>query len=98
MAIYWTLKSIPELSQLTAKERRLAWRRTYLSTFHHWQTWMGMAGCAACAALGSYLGILWGHSLLGAAVGGGVGGFVFSQASIYVARLHYSNILLGNNR
>jgi hypothetical protein len=98
VAIYWTLKSIPELSQLSSKERRLTWRQAYPRTYRHWQTWVGLAACGACAYFGCRLGFVFGHPVLGAAIGGGIGGFIFSQASIYVARMHYKNILLKSNR
>jgi hypothetical protein len=98
MAIYWTLKSIPELSQQLPKARRLTWRRTYPRTLRHWQTWFGLAACGSLAYLGCRLGIFLGHPLPYAAIGGGIGGFIFSQASIHVARLHYKSILLGSTR
>jgi hypothetical protein len=55
MPIYWTLKSIPELSQLPPKERGIVWRRVYKMTFRHWQTWIGLLGCVAFGYSGSYL-------------------------------------------
>ncbi len=98
MPIYWTLKSIPELSQLSSAERGQAWRRVNRKTFRHWQTWVGLVACGALAGLGSHFGGTFGHPLIGAAIGGALGGFIFSQASIHVARLHYKDALLGNER
>ena len=98
MAIYWTLKSIPEFSQLSAKERGLAWRQAYRRTFSHWQTWVALAASGACTYWGHHLGTVFGYPLLGVAIGGGVGGAIFSQVAIYVARAHYRNILLRSKR
>ena len=96
MPIYWTLKSVPELSSLPRQERGRAWRRVGFKTLHHWQTWIGLIACGACAGIGSYIGASFGHPIAGAAVGGGIGGFIFSQASIHVARLHYRDVLIGS--
>jgi hypothetical protein len=96
--IYWTLKSIPELSQLSSTERGVTWRQAYPRTLRHWQTWIGLAACCACAYLGCRLGFILGHPVPGAAIGGAAGGFIFSQACIHVARMHYKNILLKSSR
>ena len=95
MAIFWTLKSIPELANLSARDRRVHWRRAYRRTWRHWQTWAGLFACAICAGLGAGFGTLGDHSVIGAMIGGGVGGFVFGQATVHVARLHYKSVLLG---
>lgn len=47
--------------------------------------WAGLAGCGLCGALGSALGGRFGFSGLGALLGGGIGGFVFSQIATRVA-------------
>ena len=96
MPIYWSLKSIPELSNLPSNARVRVWQRVYRKTFLHWQTWLGLIACGICAGIGSYLGGIVGSSLAGAAIGGGIGGFVFSQASIHVARRYYKDVLLQN--
>jgi len=46
MTFYFTLKSIPELTQLPAGLRWRAWLVCVPKTFRHWQTWL------ACAAAG----------------------------------------------
>jgi hypothetical protein len=95
MAIFWTLKSIPELGNMPARERRIVWRRAYRRTWHHWQTWVGLLACGICAGLGSHFGAKVDHPMFGTAIGGVVGGLIFWQASVYVARLHYKDVLLG---
>jgi hypothetical protein len=40
MNIYWTLKSIPELSRLPLRERGRAWRAVWRKAFRHWQVWV----------------------------------------------------------
>ncbi|CAG9196349.1 conserved hypothetical protein [Burkholderia vietnamiensis] len=95
MEVFWTLKSIPELANLPARDRRVNWRRAYFRSWRHWQTWAGLLACALCAALGAGLSARAGHPVVGAVVGGAVGGFVFGQAVVRVARAHYRNVLLG---
>ncbi|MDP9651481.1 hypothetical protein J2793_006956 [Paraburkholderia caledonica] len=96
MAFFWTLKSIPELANLPARDRRVYWRRAYRRTWRHWRTWAGLLACALCAGLGSRLGASVDHATVGAMIGGGIGGFVFGQVTVRVARSHYKNVLLGS--
>jgi hypothetical protein len=97
MTIFWTLKSIPELASLPARDRRVYWRRAYRRSWRHWQTWASLLACAICAGLGSGLGAFLVHPIVGATIGGNVGGFVFAQTTVRVARLHYKNVLLGRD-
>jgi SNF family Na+-dependent transporter len=97
MPIYWTLKSIPELSNLSLAERNRSWAHIRSKAFRHWQTWLGLLACAAFSAVGTLLGEQWGHATLGAAVGGGVGGLIYFQALVHVARMYYLAILVGRS-
>ena len=83
MNIYWTQKSVPELSDLTKPERKKAWRYAYGKCFRHWQTYAGLTICGGCGGLGSFL---W--DLPGAAIGGGIGGFIYGQIATAVGRAH----------
>ncbi len=93
MKVYWSLKSIPEISQLSSKERLAAWRRVYWITYRHWPTWVGFFACAGCLLSGHWLGERLGHSVLGVVAGGGLGAWVSAQFSIYVARRNYGEML-----
>ncbi len=42
---------------------------------------LGVLACGLLGGVGSYLGSLWGFAALGGAVGGGLGGWVFSMVS-----------------
>jgi len=97
VAIYWTLKHIPELDGLPSKLRGEAWRRVSRKTYRHWQTWVGLLACGACSASGTYLGNQIGSGLVGAMLGGALGGFLFGQVSIYVGRRYYRDILRGKS-
>jgi hypothetical protein len=44
-----------------------------------WQFWAGVLVCGACGFLGSYLGRMTDYPYLVAAVGGGIGGFLFGR-------------------
>ncbi len=96
MPLYWTIKDIPELSKYSVSERDHIWKQVYWMTFRHWQTWAGIAAFFVFCGLGIYVGRLLGHEIIAGMIGGGVGGFVFSQAPIYVARRFYSDQLQGN--
>jgi hypothetical protein len=98
VTIYWILRSIPELSQLSSEERRLTWWQAYPRTYRHWEAWVGLAACGACTYIGFRLGFVFGHPRPGIAIGGGIGGLISSQACIYVARMHYKSILLKGSR
>ena len=68
---------------LTPKQRK---RRAFL----HWETWAGCLIAGMCAALGSYVGHrFFGHSVLFAAIGGGIGGYFMRLAIEYVAQRYY---------
>ena len=41
MKIYTSLKSIPELADLTPQERMIAWHNCQGKANAHWQTWVG---------------------------------------------------------
>jgi hypothetical protein len=84
--VYWTLKSIPELSGLSINERfqryahanrsarqRLTWSRLLAEPF-------AIAGLPA--GLGGFIGSFIGHPLLGLFLGGGIGALVLSQREI----------------
>jgi len=90
MRIYWTLKSIPELSTLPALERRKRWKRVYKLCFSRWETWAGLTLCGLFAGAGSYF-----YTFPGTFIGGFTGGFIFSQIVIYVALKYYRSYLQG---
>ena len=43
MKIYWTIKSIPELADLSPSDRTALWRRNYWKGYAHLPPWMGVA-------------------------------------------------------
>lgn len=96
MPIYWTLKSVPEFEGMTRAERGRAWRKAYVKTLKHWPVWLALISCGALAALGAVLGRDSGLAIVGAGIGGGIGGMLFAQTAISVARTHYPHILRGN--
>jgi len=58
MTFYWTLKSIPELTQLPARMRWRAWYACVDKTFRHWQTWLACAAAVAPILVFLFLGLL----------------------------------------
>ncbi|WP_313715285.1 hypothetical protein [Atlantibacter hermannii] len=91
MRIYWTLKSIPELSNLQVQERRKRWKRVYKSCFRHWETWAGLTLGGLLAGLGSYF-----YTFPGSFIGGFIGGSIYFQIVVYVALKYYRNLLRGD--
>ena len=85
MKIYWSLASVPELALLPKAERNHIWRLAYRQSFRNIVTWLALALCGICAGLGSLIGDRLGYGLLGSMIGGGMGGFIFGQISIYTA-------------
>ena len=49
MRIYWSLKSIPELSGLPPLARARAWFCCVHKTYRHWQTWLGFVSFLAAS-------------------------------------------------
>jgi len=91
LKIYWTAKSIPELAELSPKERNKAWRACVWNCYKHWQTWLGLAICGFVAGTGACVGslvannvppiLMWHLLIVGlcSGIGGGIGGLVFGQ-------------------
>ncbi|MEK7993726.1 MAG: hypothetical protein AAB403_07980 [Planctomycetota bacterium] len=97
MQIYWSLKSIPELSVLPRAERGRRWRAVSWKTFRHWQTWASLAGLALCSGLGVYLGALIDPSttsmIIGGVIAGVPAGFVYGQVVTVMARPYLHTFL-----
>jgi hypothetical protein len=72
MRVYWTLKSVPELAELSAKDRRAIWREAYREGSRY--TFGEIALIGLGAAIGGILGPL------GAGLGVGIAfGLIFSR-------------------
>lgn len=98
MEIYWTLKSVPELRNTSRRERGRRWQRAYHKSFGHLSTWAALFLCACGGGVGAYYGQMLGSGMLGAMLGGGLGGFIFWQISIIIVRKNYRHILHGQDR
>lgn len=90
MKIHWTLKSIPELADLSLRERGRRWRSAYKSAFRHWETWCGIVLCAGFAGAGAYL-----FGMLGGVLMAALGGFLYGQIVTYVVLKYYRHRLRG---
>src|SRR5215475_2429971 len=58
MQIYWTLKSIPELSGLPLGERMRVWRAAHWNIYRHWQFWASLVGMVLCMGIGRHIYVL----------------------------------------
>ena len=90
MKIYWTLKSITELKDLSLHERGRRWRSAYKPAFRHWQTWVVLALCGALGGAGAYFG-----GMAGTVIFAGLGGFINGQIVTHVVLKHYRHRLQG---
>jgi hypothetical protein len=90
MRIYWSLKSIPELSGLPSEERRRVWWAAYLKITRHWQFWASLVGVFfLCVQIGD---MLIGHRI-GGPIGAVVSGFILRQVSMHLARPYIRALL-----
>ena len=95
MKIYTSLKSIPELADLSPQERMIAWHSCQGKTNAHWQTWVGsfVALLVALAVGGGilYLFIVFSHQTLGVLptffIGGFVGGVIIVGVFQFLRRI-----------
>jgi hypothetical protein len=91
MKVYWSLRSIPELADLSRAEQRRLWRECWWMVLDHWQVWLvfalgslGLLGCMyLCMYLAAFLTILGGLGwllawLLALIVVSGLWGGIFS--------------------
>jgi hypothetical protein len=90
MNIYWTLKSVPELSGLPSRERGRVWRAVSLKTFRHWEVWVALV---VPMGLGVFLGNILSQPI-GGMSGAAIGGFVFSQVAVHFTRPYLRDYLL----
>jgi hypothetical protein len=90
MKIYWTLKSIPELSGLPSGERGRVWRAAHWKMMRHghWQYWAGLVAFYLCLKIGEHI-----YDRIGGYIGVAVGSFIFSQVSIHLARPYIRALL-----
>jgi hypothetical protein len=87
--VYWTLKSIPELSGLPRRERGRAWRAVCWKAFRHWEVWVAFVSIGVGTFLGNSL-----SRPIGGVIGGAIGVFAFSQVAVHFARPYLRDYLL----
>jgi hypothetical protein len=92
MQIYWTTKSIPELTQLSKGERERLLAAVRWKHLRHWQWWVTVAALIVLLALLKQL-----HDPLvrvtTAAVGGALVGLRIGQVSVHVKRRYLRALL-----
>lgn len=82
MKVYWTTPSPPELSVFPEAQRKRIWQACSEEGLRKRKSWLGLLICGACAAVGSIVGDLSSLGHWGAGIGGGIGGFIYSQLAI----------------
>lgn len=93
--IYWSLKSIPELSHLSWGELIQAWLRVRRHIHRHWEAWVGFLGMIACVGVGAYIGSVFDYPVAGALAGVIVGKVFHTHTEIYVAWRYHRQDLVG---
>jgi hypothetical protein len=100
MQIYWSLKSIPELSGLPSEERRRLWHAALWKTTRHWQVWAATFVILFITAMAQTMaqklligmGYRFGQGI-GYAIGGGVGWAIYWQVLSHFARPYLRELL-----
>jgi hypothetical protein len=85
MKIYWTKKSIPELSQLPDEERKAIWRRCCAKATGNWKTWIVLfVLCATFIDCTGFFARTWGlwGAVIGGIIVGSVSGLIWAQVVI----------------
>lgn len=75
----WKLKSAPALAALPCDEADRLVREACASQSVRRSSLMGLILCGLCAGAGSWIGDVFSVGIYGAGIGGGVGGFIYSQ-------------------
>ena len=89
MQIYWSIKSVPELTGLPSAERHRVWRAGFWKAHRHWQVWAVVASYGLLIPIGGSLGALAGSQGIGSLVAVGLGGFLYSQVVTEFARPYF---------
>jgi hypothetical protein len=93
---------ISELRSLPKNRRNQAWRQIYGLSLGHWEVWAALAACIFLVVTGDaqgrtllapYLHSLFAGATVGAVTGALVGGLIFTNVVIYVARKYHSDAL-----
>jgi MFS superfamily sulfate permease-like transporter len=85
MQIYWSIKQIPELANLTPEQQKQAWQACYKKyALKSWPSWVLLGVMATLIIVCSrYFG-----PILGGAIGGGVGGGLWGLTLTNTLRPH----------
>jgi membrane associated rhomboid family serine protease len=86
MKILSIFKPIHELEKLSQKDQRRIRRRCVWLSFRNWQTWIALVICGGCAALGCFMGEIYGAENIGTITGGATGGFIAGLIMVYVTK------------
>ena len=85
MKIYWRIKDIPELANLTPAQQKQAWRACYTKyALKSWLTWVFLGVMVLLIIVCSrFFG-----PILGGAIGGGIGGGLWGVTIVHTLRPH----------
>jgi hypothetical protein len=93
MRLHWSFTDMPEVSELSASERAHVWRVAWWRAHGRWPTWVGMIGVALFGYVGGIIGSAIGHQRTGEGIGTIVGGLVYVQIALEVARSFVRDIV-----
>jgi len=103
MKIYWTLKDVPELADLSRSERGRVHRACYGQAFKNRRCQVALLICGLCAGLGSVVSgslhwdfgfppSIW-NMAVGGGIGGGIGGFIYGRVVTDYLRPFYADYI-----
>ncbi|MCC5452051.1 hypothetical protein LMJ53_10005 [Rheinheimera sp. UJ51] len=93
MKIYWSFNHIPELSHLSASEKKRLWQKASSRCLQSWLGWLGLIFCGLSGSLGADIGEMYELKMLGTVLGGATGGLIYAQIVTYLAVKHHKELL-----
>lgn len=93
MEIYWSLKQVPELADLTPEQQKQTWRACYQQYgLKHWQSWACLVAMAVLITIAiKFIDPLW-----GGIIGGGLGGGIWGTVLTNILRPHFKSYVEQN--
>jgi hypothetical protein len=101
MKLYWSINSIPELTDLPNEKRKEVWAVCQSRCFRNWQTGISIVLMGVCIAAGIKLGkFYYGHigGIIGAVIAGGIGGSIIWEIKVNIVRPHIREYLSSHEK
>ncbi len=98
MRLWWSYKSVPELSAFPENERKQVWAAANWQAYERWQSWASLIAVPLCVWGGSEFDSLLGYQNIWSIVGAGFGGLIHGCVVFWVARSCLINTIKHGNK